>query len=89
MPNANGIMNVSPPTLLAIMWAATESTPKRPISSVMTENMENSKNVEAPIGTPSLMSRQISFAFGRLNRANTPVTRIREYATTTAMITTW
>ena len=52
MPSDIGIMYVMPPTFDAIWCAATESTPRRPMSNVISEKIAISKNIVAPIGRP-------------------------------------
>ena len=78
-------MKVMPPTFEAIMCAATDSAPSRPISSVITENRLISMKLVTPMGRPSFTSRTISLRSGQLKRLNTPVTRILERLTTSAM----
>ena len=77
-PSATGIMDVTLPTLKTIWWAATASTPMRPIRSVTIENTVPSKNMVTPMGRPSFTSRQITAKSGIEKRENAPARRTRE-----------
>ena len=78
-------MNVILPTLSAMLWAATLPAPNRPMSTVRNVKNPTSKNIVAPMGTPSANNSRMVGQSGAEKRERQPVKSNLGRVTTTTI----